>query len=201
MLFCVLIFVVFFTFWLLFASVSQESWNGLSGPSWWWWPSASQADWFSCTSSAKSTSIYGRDSRPTTGSYTCRTGRTRVKSWPWRSRRSWSPTRRTKRCWPTLSRTQTPPSIQRQRTTAWRCSMSDTRSDLSPLQLLVLSQTEPLSSCVFFHPLFKNLTPQDGQFVWGGPYISLSCGFVGLSYLPWVLGLSWVDVAPCVESL
>lgn len=108
-----------------FCPLPQGSWNGLSGPSWWWWPSASRVDWCSCTSSAKSTSTFGGDSRLTTGSYTSRTGQTRVKSWRWRSRRSWSQVWRTRKLWPPPSRTQTPPSTQRQRTTVWRCSMSD----------------------------------------------------------------------------
>uniref|UniRef100_A0AAX7UZP8 RING-type E3 ubiquitin transferase n=1 Tax=Astatotilapia calliptera TaxID=8154 RepID=A0AAX7UZP8_ASTCA len=63
----------------------KESWNGLSGPSLWWWPSDLQVDWFSCTSSAKSTSIYGGDSRRITGSYMCRTVQRHIKSIHWRS--------------------------------------------------------------------------------------------------------------------
>lgn len=86
---------------------------------------ASREDWSSCTSSVKSTSIYGGDSKPITGSYTSRTGRTRVKSWRWRSRLSWSQTWIARRLWPPPSRTQTPPSTQRQRTTVWRCSTSN----------------------------------------------------------------------------
>lgn len=111
--------------WDLSSSFLQASWNGISGPSWWWWPSASQEDWSSCTSSVKSTSIYGGDSKPITGSYTSRTGRTRIKSWRWRSRPSWSQTWSARRLWPPPSRTQTPPSTQRQRTTVWRCSTSN----------------------------------------------------------------------------
>ncbi len=114
-----------FDFHFCLFSVPQGSLNGLSGPSWWWWPSASQVDWCSCMSNAKSTSIYGGDSRLTTGSYTSRTGQTRVKSWRWRSRHSWSRVWRTRKLWFPPSLTQTPPSTQRQRTTVWRCSMSD----------------------------------------------------------------------------
>lgn len=57
----------------------------------------------------------------------CRTGRTRVKSWRRRNRRSWSRVWRTRRCWSPPSRTQTPPSTQRQRNTVWRCSTSDSK--------------------------------------------------------------------------
>lgn len=54
-------------------ALTQVCWSGPSGPSWLWWPSASQAASSSCTSSVKSTCSYGAASRPSTASSPCRT--------------------------------------------------------------------------------------------------------------------------------
>lgn len=52
-----------------------------------------------------------------------------IKSSRWRNLLWWSQTRRTRKLWFRPSLTQTPPSTQRQRNTAWTCSRSDQLSE------------------------------------------------------------------------
>lgn len=67
-----------------------------------------------------------------------RTCQRHIKSSHWRNLLWWSQAQRTRKLWLRLSRTQTPPSTQRQRTTAWTCSRSEPIT--SHLQLLETDQ-------------------------------------------------------------
>lgn len=112
----------------MFSSSLQGFWSGLSGPSLWWWPSASPADWFSCMCNAKSISSCGGDLRLTTEWYMCKIGPRPIKRLFSINLYLWSQTWKTRRLSGQRSQTQTLRSTQRLRTTAWRYCTSEQRT-------------------------------------------------------------------------